>query len=121
MELTSHSEANVNRRIFVCDEVDVPPGTMRECIANGINFLVVRGNDGAILVVPPTCPHMLASLSEGFFDGILLTCAKHLWQWSVCDGRMTGMAEKSLLVYEHEIEDGRIIVRLNEELKYQYS
>lgn len=106
--------------MVICNEDEVPPGTMREFVVDGVTFLVVRGSDGATIVVPPTCPHMFASLSDGFFDGELLTCAKHLWQWQARDGKAAGIAEKPLQVYEHTVDEGRVVVRFNGELTYEY-
>jgi toluene monooxygenase system ferredoxin subunit len=98
---------------------------VEQCSMNIVNsddteFLVLRGEEGEILVVPPSCPHMSASLCEGFFDGSLLTCSKHLWQWSVKDGTARGVAEVPLAVYPSKEVDGAICVDFEEELRYAY-
>ncbi|MGE5615955.1 MAG: Rieske 2Fe-2S domain-containing protein [Bacillota bacterium] len=101
----------------LCKLEDVPPGKMRECSANGIPIVVVRGDEGFI-AIPPTCPHMDNPLAEGFFDGCILTCSKHLWQWSIPGGEPIGEAEVALLRYPTEARDGDIWVEVDRELEY---
>jgi toluene monooxygenase system ferredoxin subunit len=82
-------------------------------------MLVVRGNEG-FLVIPPSCPHMANPLADGFFDGCVLTCSKHLWQWSIPDGQPMGDAEKALLSYQSEARDGEIWVNFEAPLAYEH-
>lgn len=72
------------------------------------------------MVIPPSCPHMANELAEGFFDGCVLTCNKHLWQWSVPDGSPVGEAEAPLLAYESELRDGEVWVNVERELAYDH-
>ncbi len=62
-------------------------------------------------------PNIRASLSDGFFDGAVLTCRKHLWQWDITTGKPIGLAEAPLEGYQVEIEDGEIFVRPDNALK----
>lgn len=88
---------------------------------DGTGFLVLRAEDDeAILVAPPSCPHMSAPLCDGFFDGSLLTCSKHLWQWSMPDGSMHGVAEAPLAIYPSRETDGVIYIYFERELRYRY-
>jgi len=104
----------------LCPIDDVEPGTMQTVDRDGTRFLVLRPLVGEALVVPPTCPHMTADLCEGFFDGETLTCAKHLWQWSVADGSMRGIAEAPLLVYRSRRLDGELQIDFEHELRYAH-
>lgn len=104
--------------VQLCSVSAVEPGSMRIVKLNDVEFLVVRSDDGGFLVVPPTCPHMAASLGDGFFDGQLLTCAKHLWQWSVPGGKPCGQAEAGLLQYAFEEREGHLFVDFTSELRY---
>ena len=72
------------------------------------------------LVIPPSCPHMNASLCDGFFDGEVLTCEKHLWQWNGSSGTAMGIAELPLNIYESTLKDGCLHVNFMKELKYAY-
>ena len=83
-------------------------------------MLVVRGNEG-FLVIPPSCPHMENPLEEGVFDGCVLTCTKHLWQWTIPDGEPTGgEAERGLLAYPSEARDGDIWIDFEGPLTYDH-
>jgi toluene monooxygenase system ferredoxin subunit len=85
-----------------------------------IPVLVINGSD-CRLVVPRSCPHMAASLAEGVFDGHVLTCTKHLWQWSIDDGGSPlGEAESPLLCYDTKEMDGALYCRASAELKYEH-
>lgn len=82
-------------------------------------MVVVRGTDG-FMVIPPSCPHMANPLIDGFFDGCVLTCNKHLWQWSIPGGEPMGEAEVPLLSYEAEERQGEIWVNFDRELTYEH-
>jgi toluene monooxygenase system ferredoxin subunit len=87
---------------------------------NGIKMILVSGNNTRI-VIPKSCPHMESSLEEGVFDGITLTCTKHLWQWHIDEGgKAIGMAEVPLLTYETKEIDGDLYVKALVELKYEH-
>lgn len=108
----------VCKQLCKVDEVD--PGTMKLVTLEGTEFLVLRGLEDEFLVVPPYCPHMEARLCDGFFDGALLTCSQHLWQWSIKDGSMQGCAEAPLAVYPSREVDGAVCIDFDEELRYEY-
>jgi toluene monooxygenase system ferredoxin subunit len=101
----------------ICKLDDVAPGTLREVSAAGVPMLFVRGHDG-FAAIPPSCPHMENPLCEGLFDGEVLTCLKHLWQWTIPDGAPMGEAEVPLLKYDIEARDGDVWVNVEGELKY---
>ena len=88
--------------------------------AGDFDVLVVKSED-SYLVVPPSCPHMSAELAEGVFDGCVLTCTKHLWQWSIPDGGTPlGVAEAPLLAYETKEENGILYVNAAQQLRYDH-
>lgn len=105
--------------VKLCNLAEVPINEMRAFTANGVEMIVLRGEDG-YLVIPPSCPHMANHLTEGFFDGRVLTCNKHLWQWSIPQGQPIGEAEAPLLAYEAQTRDGEIWVNLERELVYEH-
>ena len=104
----------------ICKLEDIEPSSMKPVMTGGTELLVLRGENDEILVVPPSCPHMQTPLCDGFFDGSLLTCSQHLWQWSVKDGSMQGIAEAPLAVYPSKVEGGEVLIDFERELQYQY-
>lgn len=98
----------------------IPKGKLVPIEVNGIKMLLVSGNNTRI-VIPKSCPHMESSLEEGVFDGITLTCTKHLWQWRIDEGgKPIGVAESPLLTYETKEIGGDLYVKALVELKYEY-
>jgi len=105
------------KQLCKVDEIEL--GSKTAVHSEGCEFLVYRGDADAILVVPPRCPHMETPLCEGFFDGELITCSQHLWQWSVKDGAMQGIAEVPLAVYPSRRVDGMLEIDFEHELRYE--
>lgn len=104
----------------LCDLSAIPATSLTPFVVDGIGVLLVKGEHTS-LVIPPSCPHMASPLADGFFDGSVLTCSKHLWQFAIDDGgRATGIAEADLLTYETKVDDGILYVRLERELQYSH-
>ncbi|MGE0801109.1 MAG: Rieske 2Fe-2S domain-containing protein [Lautropia sp.] len=104
----------------VCEVAGLAPASLTETVVNEIPVLVINGRNRC-LVVPRSCPHMSASLAEGVFDGQVLTCTKHLWQWSIDDGGSEiGEAEAPLLCYETRESDGVLWARAEAPLIYEH-
>lgn len=103
----------------ICDADQIGAGEMQIIETDGARFLVLKGTDDEPLVVPPVCPHMTMDLCDGFFDGEILTCAQHLWQWSAKDGSVHGgIAERPLLVYPSRKINGVLEIQFESELRY---
>ena len=103
----------------LCETDEIVPCEMRTFDVDGIVVLALR-SDAGYMAIPPSCPHMSNPLVDGFFDGKVLTCNKHLWQWSAPGGRPQGVAEAPLLSYETKIEEGSLWVNLERELVYEH-
>jgi toluene monooxygenase system ferredoxin subunit len=56
------------------------------------------------------CPHQDVCLDEGFYDGAVLTCHQHLWQWDIVTGEAMGLAEAPLERYDVAVSGGEIFV-----------
>jgi toluene monooxygenase system ferredoxin subunit len=56
------------------------------------------------------CPHQEVCLDEGFYDGSVLTCHQHLWQWKITTGEAVGLAEAPLERFDVEVEDTDVYV-----------
>jgi len=99
---------------------NVLPSTTFLASYGGTKFLVLRESNGSFRVIPPSCPHMSASLQDGFFDGEILTCEKHLWQWKISSGEAIGIAELPLNIYESKVDGDNLLVNFIEILQYDY-
>ncbi|WP_241082672.1 Rieske 2Fe-2S domain-containing protein [Achromobacter xylosoxidans] len=97
-------------RQFVCQLEDVPKGTMKTFELEGEKKILIINADQNVFACQGVCPHQDVCLEEGLFDGEVLTCHQHLWQWKVASGEPVGLAEQPLEVYEVEVEDGSVFV-----------
>jgi len=89
---------------LVCRVADVPENGLRECEAEGGLRLVVANAGGEFFGFQAVCPHQDVPLCEGLFDGSVLTCHMHLWQWDVRTGAPLGIAEAPLQRYPVTVE-----------------
>lgn len=97
-------------KVHVCKTSDIPSDGMKTYeVASGLKVLIANAGDG-YYAYQSTCPHQDVCLGEGFYDGSLLTCHQHLWQWDIITGEARGLAEAPLESYEVKIEDGEIFV-----------
>src|SRR5690606_22634546 len=55
-----------------------------------------------------SCPHQDVALCEGLYDGSVLTCHMHLWQWDIRTGAAMGIAEAPLQKYPLAVEGDAI-------------
>jgi toluene monooxygenase system ferredoxin subunit len=100
----------------ICSASDVPDNGMKSYDIEGMKILVVNAGE-CFHAYQGLCPHQDVCLDEGYFDGQLLTCHQHLWQWDIRTGEAVGLAEAPLEKYEVEVSDGEIFVLQSSALK----
>ena len=94
-------------RQAICMTADVPVNGIKQfgdiCVVNaGDRFFACQAS----------CPHEGVALCEGVFDGEVLTCLEHLWQWSLREGGdPRGLAEKALEMHEVEVEGDSVFLK----------
>jgi toluene monooxygenase system ferredoxin subunit len=79
-------------------------------VEGGGSVLVLHAADG-YHAYQALCPHMDVPLEEGFYDGQVLTCHQHLWQWEAGTGAPVGLAEAALEAYALQEEGGTLWMR----------
>lgn len=94
---------------FICLTQDVPENGMRGYDINGKRILILRSGD-KVFACDGICPHQEVPLEEGLFDGKVLTCHSHLWQWDVCNGDAIGLAEMPLDTYQVSVVDDAVYI-----------
>jgi toluene monooxygenase system ferredoxin subunit len=97
-------------RKFVCRAAEIPPNGMKECEAEGGLKLLVANSGEDYFAYQAICPHQDVPLCEGLYDGNVLTCHQHLWQWDIRTGAPIGLAEAALEYFEVKADDGNIYV-----------
>ena len=89
---------------FVCKVADVPQNGLKEVEAEGGLKLLVASAGGDFFGYQAQCPHQDVALCEGLYDGSVLTCHMHLWQWDIRTGAPMGIAESPLQSYPIAVE-----------------
>jgi len=83
---------------------------MLECEAEGGLKLLVANAGNEYFAYQAMCPHQEVPLCEGMYDGAVLTCHQHLWQWDIRTGAAIGLAEAPLERFAVEVEGDAIYV-----------
>src|SRR2546427_6931240 len=66
--------------------IAVRPGKMRAQVLLGLPLLICRDSQGRLAALRDICPHRGMPLSFGHFDGTILECCYHGWQFDM-EGR----------------------------------
>jgi toluene monooxygenase system ferredoxin subunit len=97
-------------RKLVCSTADIPANGMKECVAEGGLRLLVANSGDEFFAYQAICPHQEVPLCEGLYDGNVLTCHQHLWQWDIRSGAPLGLAEAPLEFFPVKVDDGKLYV-----------
>lgn len=92
----------------MCRVEDCPRDGLKAFEAEGGLRVLIAGFGHDFHAFQAICPHMEVELAEGFYDGKVITCHQHLWQWDVRTGAPMGVAEAPLTRYELVAEDGAL-------------
>ncbi|BBP05195.1 hypothetical protein TPL01_10760 [Sulfuriferula plumbiphila] len=104
-------------KIRICNSAEIPTNGMKDYdIEGGLKVLIANAGD-CYYAYQGICPHQEVCLAEGYYDGAVLTCHQHLWQWDITTGKALGLAEAPLEKYEVKVEDGEIFVLQSSALK----
>jgi len=97
-------------RKLACRRDDVSPGSLKEvALEGGTKVLIARTGD-EYFACQALCPHQDVALCDGLFDGTMLTCHQHLWQWDIRTGTPEGLAEEPLEVYPTEVDGDSVYI-----------
>lgn len=107
----------MNKNMQVCQVSDIPANGIKDFVIENGEVILIANFNNRYYAYGGKCPHQGTCLSEGFYDGAVLTCNKHLWQWDITTGKPIGLAESPLEGYNLEIEDDHIFVRQSNPLQ----
>ena len=83
-------------------------------VSLGTIDLVMCNVEGQVFAYADRCPHSASRLSDGTFDGRLITCAAHEWVFDACGGGGVNPVESCLKRYPTCVIDDAIFVDLCE-------
>ncbi|MEP7261134.1 MAG: Rieske 2Fe-2S domain-containing protein [Usitatibacter sp.] len=95
---------------FVCRVADIPQNGLKEVEAEGGLKLLVASAGNEFFGYQAQCPHQDVALCEGLYDGSVLTCHMHLWQWDIRTGAPIGLAESPLQSYPLAVEGDSLVL-----------
>ena len=87
---------------------DLWEGEMSAVIVGGTSVLLVNV-DGDVRAYRNRCPHQASALDEGDFDGAVITCARHLWEFDARSGAGRNPATSSLSAFPCRVDDEGMI------------
>ena len=88
----------------ICKVSDVPVNAIRQFETTGSAKVCIANGGDRFYACQAYCPHRGVALCEGAFDGEVLTCLEHLWQWNLRrNGEPVGFAETPLKTYDVEV------------------
>jgi toluene monooxygenase system ferredoxin subunit len=96
----------------VCAEDDVWEGEMSfRLLPDGTPVLLVNP-DGRIRAFQGTCPHQATSLADADFDGEIIVCPGHLWEFDACTGAGVNPANARLREWPATVRSGQIFINI---------
>lgn len=96
-------------KVLICKSHDIPANGMKGYDVDGQRVLIANAGE-CYYAYQGICPHQEVLLEEGFYDGAVLTCHQHLWQWNIVTGEPVGLAETRLEAYQVQVEGDELFV-----------
>ena len=97
----------------VCKVADLPEGEART-VQVGNKLVALFHVDGNYYAIDDTCPHMGASLSEGYVEQDVVTCSWHGWRFRLSDGAWADSPRLRIGCYTVRVEGDEVQVRLEQ-------
>jgi toluene monooxygenase system ferredoxin subunit len=93
---------------------DLWDGEMRSCRVDGRRVLVLK-LEGAVRAYEDRCAHLAVPMSEGRFEGGVLTCRAHEYQYDAATGEGINPRTVRLKAFPARLEKGEIWVDVTSE------
>jgi len=103
-----------NAWVPTLDESELQEGTINVVAPKGVSIILVKSN-GHIYALRNRCAHMSCTLAGGRLDGQTLQCPCHEWKFDITTGECLAAREITVPTYTCKSEDGKILVRLEEQ------
>jgi 3-phenylpropionate/trans-cinnamate dioxygenase ferredoxin component len=103
------------RRVDLLGVDEVPDGTMRMAWVDGTDQVLVVNTGGTLRAMQGICSHEYFELDKGFLTRDSLTCALHLSRFDLETGEpLDPPAELPLAMYPVVVEDGRVLIEIQD-------
>jgi len=95
----------------ICTLDDVWEGDMDTFeTSDGTEVLVLGVEGGELKAFQAICPHQEIELVEGKFDGKVLTCKAHLWEFDSNNGKGLNPTDCAIAEYPLKVVDENVLV-----------
>jgi NAD(P)H-dependent nitrite reductase small subunit len=95
----------------VCRVADLVDGQGRT-VAIGDKLIAVFAYQGGYFAIDDVCPHMGASLSDGYVEKGIVTCPWHAWRFRLADGAWADNPRIKIGCYPVRVVDDEVQVAL---------
>ncbi len=93
-----------------CDENELRKGKYEVAAVNRTLVLIVWPEKGGPRAFQGMCPHSYEPLADARFNGSVLTCAHHDWEFDGISGDCIKGKPCSLAEYPLKIENGEVLI-----------
>ena len=93
-----------------CEENELRKGKYEVAAVNRTLVLIVWPQDGQPRAFQGMCPHSYEPLADARFNGKVLTCTHHDWEFNGESGACVKGQPCSLAEYPLKIENGEVLV-----------
>lgn len=90
---------------------DIPEGEGRAFEVNG-KLVAVFLHGGQYYAIDDVCPHMGASLSQGYVEKGIVTCPWHAWRFRITDGTWADSPKLKIGCYPVRVQGDEIQVQV---------
>jgi len=101
--------------IVALDENDLKEDSMRLVKVAGQSILLAK-HANQVFGVSNQCPHMGCSLANGKLKEYIVTCPCHGWSFDIRNGQYLTANQIKLTCYECKIENGKIHVKILDDM-----
>jgi toluene monooxygenase system ferredoxin subunit len=93
-----------------CEENELREGKYEVAAVNRVLVLIVWPKDGQPRAFQGMCPHSNEPLADARFNGAVLTCAHHDWEFDGISGACIKGKACTLAEYPLKIENGEVLI-----------
>ncbi len=104
----------MTRRLTIAKVSDIPLNQSR-VYPTADRMIAIFNRDGTFHAMDDFCPHMGASLGDGWVEDGCVACPWHAWRFSLSDGSWQDNPKIKVDIYPVTIERGEIVVELPDE------
>lgn len=100
--------------VYALNETELTDGEKKALVIDGQKIaLIKKGNE--LFAISNKCVHMECPLSKGELEDYVIKCPCHDWRFDVRTGEFLDAKELKIPVYELNVHDGKIFLKMEGE------